>query len=204
MVALCAVPLPPAAAAPIVEGVDFKTLARAQPVESPPGKLEVVEFFGYWCPHCQALEADLLAWRARQAPDVSFRRIPVAFRPNQAIWQHTYYALEAMGKADAAAPALFASLHSPGKKPPESLDEIADVLAKSGVERARFVELAGSFSIQAKSRRSIQAVEAYGIDGVPTLVVAGRWMTSPSLAGGHEKALHALDELLARERLAKR
>jgi thiol:disulfide interchange protein DsbA len=104
--ALAGLPSLPARAHTPVEGVEFKTLARPQPVEVPPGKIEVIEFFGYWCPHCHALEPELMAWRAKQSADVVFRKLPVAFRPNQAPFQHAFFALDALGKADATAPAV--------------------------------------------------------------------------------------------------
>ena len=96
--ALAGLPTLPARAHAPVEGVEFKTLARPQPVESPAGKIEVIEFFGYWCPHCHALEPELMAWRAKQSADVYFRKLPVAFRPNQAPFQHAFFALDAWVK----------------------------------------------------------------------------------------------------------
>jgi len=201
--ALAGFPSFPVRAHTPVEGVEFKTLARPQPVEAPVGKVEVVEFFGYWCPHCHALEPELMAWRAKQPADVYFRKLPVAFRPNQAPFQHAFFALEALGKADATAPAIFAAIHVE-RKPIETIEDLAEVVSKAGVDRARFLELAASFAVQAKARRVMQAAEAFAIDGVPCLGVAGKWTTSPTLAGSREKALHVLDDLIARERAARR
>jgi thiol:disulfide interchange protein DsbA len=189
----------PARALALAEGVDFKTLARPQTVEVAAGKIEVIEFFGYWCPHCHALEPDLQAWRAKQAADVVLRKLPVAFRPNQAPFQHAYFALEALGKADATASAIFGAIHTE-RKTVESIDDLAEIVVKAGVDRAKFLELAGSFAIQAKARRVAQVAEAFAIDGVPCLAVAGKWITSPSLAGSRDKALSVVDELIARER----
>jgi thiol:disulfide interchange protein DsbA len=201
--ALAGLPSFPVRAHAPVEGVEFKTLARPQPVEAPAGKVEVIEFFGYWCPHCHALEPELMAWRAKQPADVYFRKLPVAFRPNQAPFQHAFFALDALGKADATAPAIFAAIHVE-RKPIETIEDLAEVVSKVGVDRARFLELAASFAVQAKARRVMQTAEAFAIDGVPCLGVAGKWTTSPTLAGSREKALHVLDDLIARERTARR
>jgi thiol:disulfide interchange protein DsbA len=201
--ALVGLPVRSLRAHPLAEGIDFKTLAKAQPVEAPAGKVEVIEFFGYWCPHCHALEPELQAWRAKQSAEVFFRKLPVAFRPNQAPFQHAYFALEGLGKAEAVSAAIFAAIHVE-RKPIETIEDLAEVVAKAGVDRARFLELAASFAVQAKARRVMQTAEAFAIDGVPCLGVAGKWTTSPTLAGSREKALHVVDELIARERAARR
>jgi thiol:disulfide interchange protein DsbA len=61
------------------EGRQYVRVGSPQPV--PAGKVEVVEFFGYWCPHCYSFEPFLEAWARKLPPDVAFRRIPVVFVP---------------------------------------------------------------------------------------------------------------------------
>ena len=84
------------------------------PVEAPPGKIEVVEFFWYDCPHCNAFEPILAAWHKRLPKDIAFRRVPVAFNDSFAPQQRLYFALEAMGLVDKLHAKVFAAIHSEG------------------------------------------------------------------------------------------
>ena len=89
----------------IEEGFDYRVLPVPQPVETK-GKVEVIEFFWYGCPHCYDFEPELSAWVKRQPKDVAFRRVPVAFRDDFLPHSQLFYALEAMGKGDAVAGAV--------------------------------------------------------------------------------------------------
>jgi thiol:disulfide interchange protein DsbA len=184
-----------AQAAP-VEGKDYARLA--QPIAMPAtGKIEVVEFFGYWCPHCHAFEPMLDAW-ARKLPDsVSFRRIPVAFSAPQEPYQRIFLALEAMGQVDAMHRKVFTAIHVQKQR----LDKDADIVAlmtANGIDGAKFTETFKSFTVASKAKQARQLAEAYRIDGVPTLGVHGRFFTSPSMTGDHDKALRVAEFLIQR------
>lgn len=186
------------AQAALVEGRDYVRLA--QPVAMPAtGKIEVVEFFGYWCPHCNSFEPALEAWIKTLPADVDFRRVPVAFTAAHEPYQRIYFALEALGLVETMQRKVFAAIHVGRKR----LDKEADILAlmtANGVDAAKFSDAFKSFSVQAKVRQARQLSDAYKIDGVPTLGVHGRFFTSPSLTGGHERALAVANELIQRVR----
>src|SRR5207245_5431421 len=93
------------------DGKDFRTLDKKAPVEAPAGKIEVVEFFWYSCPHCNAFEPKLESWLKKLPPDVAFRRVPVAFRDDFVPQQRLFYTLEAMGKVDAMQAKVFQEIH---------------------------------------------------------------------------------------------
>ena len=38
-----------------VAGIDYRVLKKPAATETPKGKAELIEFFGYWCPHCNTL-----------------------------------------------------------------------------------------------------------------------------------------------------
>lgn len=90
-------------------GRDFRAVNPAQPVEAPAGKIEVLEFFAYWCPHCASLEPELADWKKRQPPEIVFRREHVSFRETRI--QQMHYALVALGKADELSPRVFQAIH---------------------------------------------------------------------------------------------
>ena len=179
-----------------VEGKDYARLA--QPIAMPAtGKVEVVEFFGYWCPHCHAFEPMLEAWAKKLPASVTFRRIPVAFSAPQEPYQRIFLALEAMGQLDAMHRKVFTAIHVQKQR----LDKEADIVAlmtANGIDGAKFTETFKSFTVASKAKQARQLAEAYRIDGVPTLGVHGRYFTSPSMTGDHEKALRVADFLIQR------
>ena len=182
-----------------VEGTHYVRLS--QPVAAAGGgKVEVIEFFWYGCPHCHAFEPTLDAWSKRLPADVLFRRAPVAFRDEPfGAHQRIYYSLEAMGQLEAVHRKVFFAIHNERAK----LDKPADIaafMAKNGVDGAKFLDVYNSFSVQTKARQAKQLAEAYKIDGVPAMGIHGRYFTSVTLAGSPERALAVTDYLVAQVR----
>ncbi|MEN9420286.1 MAG: thiol:disulfide interchange protein DsbA [Pseudomonadota bacterium] len=186
------------AAAP-VEGRHYVRVNPAAPVAAPAGKIDVVEFFWYGCPHCHALEPALEAWVRRLPPDVTFRRIPVAFSAVHESHQRLFYTLEAMGQLEAMHRRVFLAIHQQTQRLEREADQVAFLKAQ-GVDTARFAEFSRSFSVQTKMRQARQLADAYKIDGVPTIGVQGRFYTAGSLAGSNEAALAVADFLIKRVR----
>ncbi len=185
-----------------VEGTNYIKLSQAAPTAAPAGKIEVVEFFWYGCPHCYHFEPSLNAWLAKLPADVAFRRAPVAFRENPfGMHQRIYYTLEAMGLL-----ALHSKVFRARHEENQQLDKpelIADFMVKQGVDRAKFMAVFDSFAVQTKCRQARTLSEAYKIDGVPTIGIAGQFLTSIALNGTPEKALATVDFLLNRVRKGK-
>jgi thiol:disulfide interchange protein DsbA len=182
-----------------VEGTHYVRLSQPLP-STTPGKIEVIEFFWYGCPHCNAFEPMLEGWIKRLPGDVSFRRVPVAFRDEPfVIHQKIFYALEALGQLDTLHRKVFAAIHNERQRL-DKMPEVAAWMAKNGVDGAKFTELANSFSVQTKLRQAKQLADGYKIDGVPAIGVNGRFYTSGSLAGGNERALAVADFLIERAR----
>jgi thiol:disulfide interchange protein DsbA len=171
-----------------VEGTHYVRLGTQVPVSAPPGKIEVIEFFWYGCPHCNAFEPALDAWQKKLPADIAFRRVPVAFREIYAPQQQIFYALEAMGKVDAMHRRVFYAIHSDRQRL-EKVDEIAAFMEKNGIDKAKFLEVFNSFSVQTKAKQATRLAEGYKIDGVPAMGIHGRFFTSGTLAGSPEKAL---------------
>jgi len=195
-----AVGLPAAAQGGPVEGTHYVRLGQPLAVTAPAGKVEGVEFFWYGCPHCNALEPMLEAWTKKLPADVSFRRVPVAFRDEPfGTHQRIYYALETMNQVEAMHRKVFYAIHNDRQKLDKPA-EIAAFMTKNGVDGAKFVEVMNSFGVQTKARQAKQLAEAYKIDGVPALGVQGRFYTSGSLAGSPEQSLRVTDFLIERSR----
>ena len=177
----------------IEEGFDYRILPIAQPLESK-GKVEVIEFFWYGCPHCYDFEPELSSWVKRQPKDVVFRRVPVAFRDDFMPHSQLFYALEAMGKGDAFNEKVMHAMHKENKRLLTE-PEIADWVASQGIDRNTFLATYRSFAVVSKARTAKQLAEAYRIDGVPTIVMQGKYVASPSIAGTKAKAIAVMDHL---------
>jgi thiol:disulfide interchange protein DsbA len=183
-----------------VEGTHYVRLSQPVATGADAGKIEVIEFFWYGCPHCNAFEPALEAWVRKLPADVAFRRVPVAFREEPFVaHQRIFYALEALGQVEAMHRKVFYAIHNDRAK----LDKPAEIsafMAKNGIDSAKFIEVYNSFGVQTKVRQAKQLSEAYKIDGVPSLGIQGRYFTSGTLAGNTDKALEVTNYLLQRAR----
>lgn len=182
-----------------VRAADFAPVSPPQPTESD-GKIEVVEFFWYGCPHCNAFEPTLEAWVRQLPADVAFHRVPVAFSAEPFVaHQRIFYALDSLGLVASLHRKVFYAIHNDRLR----LDQPAEIsafMAKNGVDAARFMEAYGSFGTQARLRQANQLVDGYKIDGVPALGIHGRFYTSGTLAGDNGRALAVTDFLVQRLR----
>jgi len=190
-----------AQAAP-VEGKDFTRVETPQPPSVPAGKVEVLEFFSYACPHCSAFEPALEAWEKQLPADVVLRRVPVAFLMNADNFMRTYYALETIGAVQAMQLKIFRGIHIE-KKHLEKGEDIAAFISANGGDSAKFLAAFKSFSVNTSVARAKKLMADFKVESVPTLVVQGRWMTSPSQAGTQERALAVVDQLVQRVRSGK-
>jgi protein dithiol oxidoreductase (disulfide-forming) len=187
------------APAGFVEGKDYIRLSQPLPLPAT-GKIEVLEFFWYGCPHCNAFESLLEAWAKKLPDDVAFRRIPVAFReetfgPHQKI----FYALEAMGLVSTMHRKVFFAIHVDRAKL-DKLPDIAAFMGKNGVDAAKFSDAYNSFGVNTKATQARKLAEAYRIDGVPAMGIQGRYWTSGTIARSPERSLAVADALIASSR----
>jgi thiol:disulfide interchange protein DsbA len=182
-----------------VTSQQYQTLGKAVPVTAPAGTVDVVEFFSFACPHCFEFEPMLETWLKNKPANVHFHRSPVHFLQNAANFQPMYFALEAMGLVDAMQQKVFNAFHLEHQRL-DKPEAIAAFMTKNGVDATRFMSVFNSFGVRTKVAQANQLFDAYGIDGVPTLGVQGRFVTSPSVAKGESQALAAVDYLVAQVR----
>jgi thiol:disulfide interchange protein DsbA len=181
------------------EGTQFVKIEPAVAPSVPAGKIEVIEFFSYACPHCNAFEPTVETWAKKAPADVAFHRVPAPFLMNYENFMRTYYALETLGQVDAMQRKVFAAVHVERK----FLDKPADIAAlmtKNGLDGAKFMDVFNSFSVATSVSRAKKMAATYKVDGVPMLAVQGRYATSPGQAGGPEQAFAVVDYLIQRAR----
>ena len=191
----------PAQAQAPVEGTQYIRLSQPiSPTLLPPAsKIDVSAFFWYECPHCNAFEPLLEAWVRQLPPDVAFRRVPVGFTARHVVAQKLFHALEELDQVQAVHRKIFATIHGQGRRLTNENDAVALATA-AGIDKARFIESFRSFQVDTRAAKSRQLTDAYKVDGVPMLGIAGRYFTSAALAGGHDKALRVADFLLQQAR----
>ncbi len=170
------------------------------------GKVEVIEFFWYRCPHCYSLEPDLESWVKRLPRDVQFKRVPGILNDDWAIDARIFYTLEALGELERLHRPLFDAIHQQGgvRLHGDAFAKwVADWLAKQKVGMAKYDAALRSFTVESKLRRTVQMGRAYRLEGVPTLAVQGRYLV---IASASQRAMLATTDFLigeARKQLPK-
>jgi thiol:disulfide interchange protein DsbA len=187
-------------------GVEYITLAQPQAAQATGKKVEVIEFFMYHCPHCNSLEPMFNQWVKKQGDNIVLKRIHMPTSPNDPE-ARLYLTLEAMGKLEEMHPKVFRAIHVDRVRMNKD-DVVIDWAVKNGMDRAKFVETWNSFGVTTRLRRLSQLISAYKIDGVPAMVVDGKYMTSPSVVAQatgarneaqlYQSTFQVLDALVAR------
>lgn len=178
-----------------VEGQHYVKVSPRQPTLDPK-RIDVIEFFWYGCPHCNSFEPALDAWQKKLPADVSFRRMPVAFREVPfVLHQRLYFAIETLGLIEPLHRRVFYAMHVEHNRL-DTQEAIGDFVAKNGVDKAKFLDVMNSFGVHSKARQAAALSAGYRIDGTPSLGIDGRWFTSGSLEGTNEGALQVADYLI--------
>jgi thiol:disulfide interchange protein DsbA len=145
-------------------------------------KVEVIEFFAYYCPHCNALDASLNDWVKAQGDNIVFKRVHTTISGEAVPQQRLFYTLEAMGKEDEYHSKIFNAIHVE-KQHLDSDEDIIAFMVKQGVDKQQFTDIYNSFSVQSKVQNALRMQIGYGVRSWPTIVFDGRFFTSPPLAG---------------------
>jgi thiol:disulfide interchange protein DsbA len=201
--------LPPAGQLPAgkwVAGVNYRPLVPAQPTDAPPGKVEVVEVFWYGCPHCYALDPYIESWRKTKPAYIEFHRVPVTWQPVHQSHARLYYTFEALGKEDAVHNAVFAEMHD--KKnfmymqgdDKETFSAQLAFAKAHGISEADFTGAWNSFTVQTSMQKADELVHRYHVDGVPLLVINGKYVTDVNMAGSQANVMSIVSDLAASEK----
>ncbi len=181
-----------------VEGEDYVTL-QGDAVILPDGRVEVIEFFWFGCPTCFRFEPILLAW---DKPDtISFNTVPAILNRASEFHAHAYYAMELLNLENQLMQPFYDELHVKRNRVVNAEDFEAWASTQSGVDAAKLATTTHSFAAMTKVRQANLLAEKYKISGVPTIVVGGKYRTSPAMA---ESFIHTLEivEFLVEEVLA--
>lgn len=200
---LAALALALPAAAQLTEGKEYTRLKNPQPVETGK-KIEVIEFFSYGCPHCNAFNPSLTLWQNRLPKDVRLEREAVIFgRQPWAKLAQIYYALQEIGKAEQLTPAVYGALHVE-RVNWQTDNDIIDWMAAHGVNREQFASALNSFSMRTYVTRGEQLAMAYKVQSVPTLIVDGKYALPIADNGNFPAQLAIVDRLIDKARAERK
>ena len=180
----------------------YTELKPVQPTESAAGKVEVLEFFWYGCPHCYSLEPSIEAWTKKLPADVQFRRVPAVFNER---WGHDaaiYYTFEAMNLVQKLHRPFFDAIHRDALRT-DNQQALAEWLKKQGVDDKRFFDTMKSMGVDTRVRRAMHLTLAYRIDGTPAMAVQGRYTVSAQQGRSQQGMVDTVDYLVAQARKQK-
>lgn len=178
---------------------DYTLVTPAQRTDSA-GKIEVIEFFSYGCPHCADLHPRVTAWAGKLPKDTVFKRVPVGFgRTSWTNFAKTYYALESLAAVDKVDVALYDAVHKQ-RLPLADEPSITAWMAKRGVDAAKFKAAFNSFSVHNQVARADEMSRNYRVSEVPTFAVAGRFAV---IGRTEDQVFATTDALIAKARAEK-
>ena len=196
------------AQAQLTAGKDYVPVQPPQPTDSG-GKIEVLEFFWYGCPHCNNLQPSLQAWLKRKPADVELKHVPAVFQDSWLPLTRAYYTIEAMGLVGKLHQEMFATLHRQRVQLRDA-NAIFDWAANKGVDRKKFADTYNSFGVNGRTQRSVELTRKFDIPGTPALVIDGKYLTAPSMTlkadrtVDYDRFFQVVDGLIAEARKSKK
>ncbi|MDH5371066.1 MAG: thiol:disulfide interchange protein DsbA/DsbL [Gammaproteobacteria bacterium] len=189
------------ATAEINEGFDYKLVSPVQPTITK-SKIEVIELFWYGCPHCFHFEPHLKEWLANKPDNVVFYRVPAVFNPTWALHARAFYTAKTLGLFDNGKvefhEAMFDEIHKKNKHLHNKKD-IEKIFSRFGISAEDFNNTFDSFAVNTKVNRAVSLSKRYQLDGVPTLIVNGKYRTDGPMAGGRKGMIKVLNFLVKKE-----
>lgn len=181
-------------------GVEYRELSSALPTDAAAGKIEVIEFFWFGCPHCYTFEPVLDPWVKKLPKDVQFRRVPAMFNEEYAQGARAYYALEAIGEGQRLHKPLFDAVHGGARLRVGNEAALTEWLGKQGVDTKKFAAAYRSFGVEGKLKRAAQLTQSYKIEGVPSMAVDGKYVVITDNIKSFEQMLGVADYLIDQTR----
>jgi thiol:disulfide interchange protein DsbA len=186
------------------EGQHYVRMVPSQPTMGGADKIEVAEFFWYGCPHCYSFEPTINAWAADMPAGARFVRIPVVWNTVHELHARLFYTMDVLARNGALADAetfhdtVFQEIQTRGNRL-TSEDSIRRLFERFGVDAGTFDNTWKSFEVDQKLRVAKDLGRRYNIQGVPAVVVNGKYRTGGQEAGSYDAVPDVIDELIVRE-----
>lgn len=182
--------------------VDYIELQPPLPVRVPAGKIEVMEFFNFSCPHCFRLQGHLAKWHSNhKADDVVFVHQPLVFSRYKGHYARVYYTLQGLQMEDELLDKVYNAIHTE-RQLINSKERFLDWLDEQGVDSAQAEQMYDSFTVQSRANRAATIADEYGISSTPQMAINGKYVINPSLSGSYKRMMEIMTTLIERERQA--
>jgi len=186
----------PSGAQEFKEDVNFFPLLVEQPVRTG-DRIEVLEIFWYGCPHCYALEPYLKKWLKNKPEFVEFVQLPAVLNRSWAFDARVFYTFVALGLIDELHEAYFDAIHKDRRRM-KKVEQVASWAQEQGVDPQLILDTFNSFGVDSMLANATQMSGRYEADGVPTIIIDGKYRTTVSLAGGHNEIIDLINYLAQR------
>ena len=186
----------PSGAQEFKEDVNFFPLLVEQPVRTG-NRIEVLEIFWYGCPHCYALEPYLKKWLKNKPEFVEFVQLPAVLNRSWAFDARVFYTFVALGLIDELHEAYFDAIHKDRRRM-KKVEQVASWAQEQGVDPQLILDTFNSFGVDSMLANATQMSGRYEADGVPTIIIDGKYRTTVSLAGGHNEIIDLINYLAQR------
>ncbi len=179
---------------PFIEGGHYELLDEVQAVQTG-DKVEVVEMFWYRCPHCYRLEPYIIDWLKNIPENAEYVPMPALLNPRWEFDARVYYTFEALGVVDPLHALYFDAIHK-HRQNMDTVEKLAAWAEGNGVDGQAIQNTFTSFAVENRLNLAGVMSRKYGITGVPAIIIDGRYRTSVSLAGGHDKLIEVINFLI--------
>lgn len=186
-------------AADFEAGVHYKVLETPQPVTVAEGNVLVEEAFWYGCPHCYDLEDVLVPWKSSKPDNVVFKGVPAMFGRPWVLHARLYYTAEVLGVLPKVHLQIFEAIHLKKERLLSKSEQRDFMVKNAGVSADNFDKAYDSFIVSTRMNQGDQRVRNFGIDGVPALIVNGKYVISSRMAGGREQMIEVVNHLVKKE-----
>lgn len=204
----------PASAAQWEEGKNYVLITLAHPVTAVSGKVQVVEVFSYACPACNMFHPIANRLRAELPKNAELNFVAAGFRADEdwPMFQRAFYTAQSLGIERKTHDAIFDAVWKTGelatidprtgqiRQPLPTIEDAAKVYAKiAGISADTFITTAKSFSVDFKVRQAEDYIHTHRVDHTPTIIVADRYQTDVSAAGGYDQLIELVKWLIAKD-----
>ncbi len=184
-------------------GANYFPLVPSQPTTVGPGKVEIVEVFWLGCPHCAALEPFIQTWLKAKPAYIDFVRVPVMWGPAHRAHAHLFYTIAALNRTDLVQKAFDAIQNQHQMLFAQSDDETLKAqlawATANGIKADDYTKAYNSFSVNSNLQRAEQLTQRYHVEGVPLIVINGKYTSDVGKAGGPSELIQLIDDLAAAE-----
>ena len=183
-----------------VAGTDYVELANGQPYAPLNVQVEVVEVFGYTCPHCAQFEPLITAWKRKQPADVRVTPVPAAFGGYWETYARAFFAAETLGVLEKSHEQMSNAIHVARQLGLDATPEqIGKFYEQYGVDAKTFANTMRSFGVETKLNRAKQFATRSQIEGTPSIVVNGKYLVNVDQRG-YEHMFNTVEHLAAQAR----